>query len=221
MNSVMDTAREALTGNNVVGRMSSLLNESESGTRQVLEKAVPVSVAGLASTASTEAGAQVLLQTFKHGDYDQIDPGDLGKTVLDTNTAERVMSSSEGTMGRLFGNKLGGIVDGLAGEGGVSRSSASKLLGLAMPLVMGIVGKTVTSRQMDARGLSGFLGEQVRLAGSAIPGRLSGMFGLTPALTGGPRMVTEHPERMVEIPRQGGRRSFLPWLVAGLVLLAG
>jgi outer membrane protein OmpA-like peptidoglycan-associated protein len=225
MNSVLDTAREALTGN-TVSRLSSLLHENEGSTRKVFEQAVPVSVAGLASSASTEAGAQALLRTFEKADYSRFDPGDLGRTVADPGAVERVASSGEGLASRLFGNKLGGVVDGLAGESGVDRSSAAKLLGLAMPLVMGIVGKQAATRHLDARGLSGFLGEQARLAGGAIPGRLAGMFGLTPAMAGGPVTAGYHPDRMVEVPYErrphrarGG--SILPYLVAALAVFAG
>jgi outer membrane protein OmpA-like peptidoglycan-associated protein len=220
MNSVMDTAREALTGN-TVAQLSSLLHESESGTRQVLEKAVPISVAGLASSASTEAGAQALLNTFEKVDYSRFDPSDIGRTVTNPGAVDRVASSGEGWASRLFGNRLGGVVDGLAGEGGVNRSSAAKLLGLAMPLVMGIVGKQAASRHLDARGLSGFLGEQARLAGGAISGRLAGLSGLTPALAGGPVAAAYHPERRPEIRHEGRRASFLPWIVGALALLAG
>jgi OOP family OmpA-OmpF porin len=220
MKSVVETAREALTGP-VVTQMSALLHESEGNTRQAFETAVPLSVAGLASSASTEAGAQALLRTFERADYVRVDPADLGRTVADPRAAQQVVSSSEGVMSRLFGNKLGGVVDGLAGEGGVSRSSASKLLALATPVVMSIVGRTAASRNLDARGLAGFLGEQLRLAGGAIPRRMAGMLGMTPALAGGPGLVARHGERVVRLPRQGGRRSLMPWLLAGIALLAG
>jgi outer membrane protein OmpA-like peptidoglycan-associated protein len=220
MSSVVDAAREALTGN-VVSQMSSLLHESESGTRRVLEEAVPVSLAGLAGSASTEAGAQSLLNTFEKADYSQFDPSDIGRAVADPGVVDRVAASGEGLAGRLFGNRLGGVVNGLAGEGGVNQSSAAKLLGLAMPLVMGIVGKQAASRHLDARGLSGFLGEQARLAGGSVLDRLGGMFGPTPAMAGGPATPRYQPQRTSEIYHGRRGASFLPWVVAGLVLLAG
>src|SRR5262245_31969449 len=108
MKSVVDTAREVLDGP-TVGKMSSLLHESENGTRQGFEEAVPVSVTGLANQASTEEGAQALLKTFKEGRYTQVEPGDLGQTLADPKAAEKVVSSSEGMVSRFFGNKLGGI----------------------------------------------------------------------------------------------------------------
>jgi outer membrane protein OmpA-like peptidoglycan-associated protein len=91
---------------------------------------------------------------------------------------------------------------------------------------MGIVGKQAATRHLDARGLSGFLGEQARLAGGAIPGRLAGMFGLTPAMAGGPLAAGYHPDRMVEVPyerrpHRARSGSILPYLVAALAVFAG
>jgi OOP family OmpA-OmpF porin len=220
MRSVVDTARDALTGKVVAG-MSSLVHESETHTRMVFEQAVPVSVAGLARTASTEAGARALLQSFQRADHALLEPRDLGRTVADPLAAEQVASSGEGLTGRLFGNKLDAVVDDLAAGGGVSRSAASRLLGLATPLVMGIVGKTAVIRNLDPLGLARFLGEQLRLAGGTIPGHLPGVLSLSPALAGaGGAHFSQHPQRMVEIPHERSGRSILPWLVVGLAVLA-
>jgi outer membrane protein OmpA-like peptidoglycan-associated protein len=225
MKNLVDMAQEALEGG-TVGRMSSMLHESESGTRRAFDRAVPASISGLASQAATEDGARSLLDTFKGGRYPTVEPKDLGRTVADPAAAGRVVSSSEGLVNGLFGDRLGGIVDGISGDAGVSRSSASKLLGLAAPLVMGLVGKQAVSRNLDARGLSNYLGEQDRLASGTRPARAAAAYGMTPAYAGAPAgggTVTGAP-RMVEIPHSqvtGGRRSLLPWVVAGLAVLAG
>jgi OOP family OmpA-OmpF porin len=220
MENVLETARAALSGE-TVGRVSSLLHESESGTRQGWQEALPVSVAGLASQAATPEGAQALLATLKEGRYAHVEPEDLRQTVADPRMAERVVSSGEGMVGRLFGDKLNGIIDALAGAAGVSRSSASKLLGLATPLVMGIVGKLATTRNLDARGLSGFLGEQQRLAVAAMPSRLAGVLGLQPAYAGGANPA-HHSERVARIGHEAAHgRSIVPWVMGVLVLLAG
>jgi outer membrane protein OmpA-like peptidoglycan-associated protein len=134
-------------------------------------------MAGLAERASTQEGAQDLLSTFKGGQYPHLDPSELGRAVADPDTAAGVARSSEGFLSRLFGNKQRGVVDGLASSAGVSPSSASKLLGLALPMVLGFVGKQAVSRNMDASGLRGFLSSQRRGMGDVLPGSLSGLVG--------------------------------------------
>ena len=181
-------------------------------------------MAGLASQASTEEGAQSLLETFRSGRYPHVEPEDLGKTLSEPGSAVRMTSSSEGFLGRMFGTRLDGVLDGLASFTGVSRASATKLLGMATPLVMGLVGKRAAGQHLDARGLSGFLSQQGTLAAGLLPDRFSGLLGMRPAMAGASAAaVTTHGPRRVEIPHRDvpHRRSILPWVVAGLVALAG
>ena len=76
-------------------------------------------------------------------------------------------------MGGLFGGKLGGLIDGVAEHAGISRSAVSKLLALAAPLVMSLIGKRAASEHLDAAGLRSYLGEQRNIASGLLPGSLS------------------------------------------------
>jgi OOP family OmpA-OmpF porin len=220
MDNVVETARAALTGG-AVGRVSSLLHESEGGTRQALLEALPVSVAGLAGRAATPEGAQELLEGIKAGRYARVEPEQLDDTVADPGKAARVVSSGERLSARLFGPRLDGIVDHLAGDAGVSPAVAAKLLGLATPLVMGVVGKLALARDLDARRLSGFLSEQKRLAGIALPGRMASLVGVAPAYGGGANFA-RHSQRVVRLGQEAARgRSLWPWMLPGLVVMAG
>jgi OmpA-OmpF porin, OOP family len=219
MENLVDMGRAALRGD-TLSRMSSTLNESESGIRQGFEEAVPLSIAGLANQTQTEDDARSLLDTFRNGRYPHIDPGELGSTVTEPAATDRVVSASAPFLGQAFGGRLDNVVTGLAGETGLRRSTASTLLGLAAPLVMGMVGKLALARNLDPRGLLGFLGEQKRLAAGALPAGLAGTLG--PAIGSvGDWDEPARPSRMVEIPhhREAGRRTLWPWLLGALALL--
>ena len=161
----------------VFGKVSGFFRESPEGVKRGIESAVPLSMAGLAARASTQEGAQELLSTFKGGQYPHLEASELGRAVADPDTAANVARSGEGFLSRLFGNKQRGVVDGLASAAGVSASSASKLLGLVLPMVLGFVGKQAVSRNMDASGLRGFLTSQRRQMGDVLPGSLSHLVG--------------------------------------------
>jgi outer membrane protein OmpA-like peptidoglycan-associated protein len=176
MENVMEMVRGPMMGE-VFGKISGLLRESPEGVKRGFESAVPLSMAGLAERSSTQEGAQELLSTFKGGQYPHLDASELGRAVADPGTAAGVAQSGEGFLSRLFGSKQRGVVDGLASSAGVSSSSASKLLGLALPMVMGFVGKQAVSRNMDASGLRGFLTSQRRQMGDVLPGSLSRLVG--------------------------------------------
>jgi len=188
MENVMEMVRSPFMGE-VFGKISGFFRESPEGVKRGFESAVPLSMAGLADRASTREGAQELLSTFKGGQYPHLDASELGRAVADPETAAGVARSSEGFLSRLFGNKQRGIVDGLASSAGVSASSASKLLGLALPMVLGFVGKQAVSRNLDASGLSGFLSSQRKTMGDVLPGSLSQLVGGDGGAQGA---VTEH-----------------------------
>jgi len=201
----------------VFGKISGFFRESPDGVKRGFESAVPLSMAGLAERASTQEGAQDLLSTFKGGQYPHLDASELGRAVADPETAAGVARSGEGFLSRLFGNKQRGVVDSLASSAGVSASSASKLLGLALPMVLGFVGKQAVSRNMDASGLRGFLFSQRRQMGNVLPGSLSRLVGGDAGAQAG---VTErHPIAYAEaIPRHKPRIG--SWLVLALAIVA-
>jgi outer membrane protein OmpA-like peptidoglycan-associated protein len=206
MENVMELARGPLMGQ-VFAKVGGWIHEDPDSVKRGFETAVPASVAGLAERASTPEGAQNLLTTLKRGDYPHIDAAELGRSAGDQLTTENVARSGEGFLSRLFGNKESGVVDGVAASAGVSRSSASKVLGLASQLVLGFVGTEAVRRNMDASGLRGFLAGLRMQAANAMPGPLSNLFG-------GPAPM--QPPAVAPLPRKSGAGT---WILAGLVAL--
>jgi outer membrane protein OmpA-like peptidoglycan-associated protein len=161
MENVMDLSRLALHGD-ALNRLSQRLHESPNATRRGLERAVPLSVAGLADHASIESNAAALLRAFEGGNYPHVDARELSKVVDDPRATEQVAKSGSGFLNRIFGNRLGALIDAVAAQSGLSRASATTVLGLATPLVLDTVGKEARNRHLDARGLSRLLADQKR-----------------------------------------------------------
>jgi len=210
----MELVRGPMMGE-IFGKISGFFRENPEGVRRGIESAVPLSMAGLAERASTQEGAQALLSTFKGGQYPHLDASELGRAVADPDTTANVARSGEGFLSRLFGNKQRGVVDGLANSAGVSASSASKLLGLVLPMVLGFVGKQAVSRNMDPSGLRGFLSTQRKGIGDVLPSSLS-------SLVGGDAAATDRRAAMrtAEIPTRGRSHSG-GWLLLALAVAAG
>ncbi len=219
MESVMDMARGAF-GADTLARLSSWLGESPAGTKAAVQDALPVSLVGLANQAGSEEGSRELLTRFQRGDYPHLEPDEIGRAMNDPAASDRLVQSSQGFMGNLFGGKLGSIIEGMSEHTGVSRSAISKLMSLAAPLVMGLIGKRAVSDHLDAGGLRRYLGEQKNLAASLLPGSLSKLLvpaGATAAATMAPRAVpvaTSHAAATME------RRKAFPWWIVGLLAVA-
>jgi outer membrane protein OmpA-like peptidoglycan-associated protein len=212
MESVMDMARMALGTDTTLSRLSSWLGESPAVTKAAVQDAIPVSLVGLANQASTDEGSREMLGHLQRGDYPQVEPEEFGRTVNDPAATDRLVKSSQGFMGGLFGGKLGNIVDGIAKHTGARRSGISSLLGLAAPLVMGIIGKQTRAENLDAGGLRRYLGEQKNIAAGALPGPLANL-----VMPGGPTARVESLGRAEPVAR---RRGFAWWILPLLALLA-
>jgi hypothetical protein len=216
MENVMEMVQGPLMGE-LFSKISGFFRESPDAVKRGFESAVPLSMAGLAERASTQEGAQDLLSTFKGGQYPHLDQSELGRVVADPDTAAGVARSSEGFLSRLFGNKQRRVVDGLASSAGVSPSSASTLLGLALPMVLGFVGKQAVSRNMDPSGLRGFLTSQRRQMGDVLPGSLSHLVGGGAEPHAG--VSGRHPVAYADaIPRYKPRIG--PWVLLALAIAA-
>ncbi|HVW25861.1 MAG TPA: OmpA family protein [Polyangiaceae bacterium] len=182
MENILELTKFAFQGD-TVQRLSSVLHESQSATRSGIEAAIPASLAGLAAHAASEQKAADLLGTFRGGDFPHADANEVTKMVDDPVATARLAESGQGFLSRLFGGRLSGIVEALSGQAGVSRASASTLLGLSAPLVLAVVSKEAESRNLDARGLSRFLAEQGRRASGALPASISTMLGAIPGFS--------------------------------------
>jgi OOP family OmpA-OmpF porin len=218
MESVMDMARGAF-GGETLKRISYWLGESTEGTRAAVQDALPASLVGLANQASSEEGSQALLARLQRGDYPHVEPDDLSRAGMDRDKTEQLVQSSQGFMGNMFGGKLGGLIDGVAEHAGISRSAVSKLLGLAAPLVMSLIGKRAASDHLDAAGLRNYLGEQKTIASGLLPGSLTRLLLPAGAAATAPSVSRGHHARVMPAIETKERRQGFPWWIAGLLAL--
>lgn len=218
MESVMDKA-QGFFGKDTLGRVSSWLHESPAGTKAAVQDALPVSLLGLANQASTEEGSRALLSRFQRGDYPHLEADELDRAVKDPETTDRLVQTNRGFTEGMFGGKLGPLVDGMAEHAGVSRSAISKVLGLAAPIVLGMIGKRAVAERLDAGGLRRLLGEQQQAASRLLPTSLSRL--LVPAgaaAAAGP--VVSRQADVIRIGPEPRRRTFPWWLVGLLAAIA-
>ncbi len=168
MQNILALTGEAF-GKDAVTRLSTTLHESPKATQRGVEAALPASLVGLSSFASSVPQAAELLDVLHKGDYPHIEPSSFTRTVRDETETSRLAESGQNFLRQIFGNKLGQVIAALASQAGLSRASASTLLGLSAPLVLEAVGKEATTQGLDARSLSLFLGDESRKVSGLLP----------------------------------------------------
>ncbi|MCY1033856.1 OmpA family protein [Corallococcus sp. BB11-1] len=157
-------------------KISGSLGEDPQATTKVLPGAIAAVAAGVVDQGSNEAGAHRLLSKLNEGGFTGPDapsrPEGAGEGLMDEE--ER----GKGMLNGLFGNKLNGVADGLSRFGGLRNSgSAMKLLSLAAPMMMGVLGKQVRDQRMGASGLMQLLGSQRSNIAAVLPAGVGSILG--------------------------------------------
>src|SRR6186713_1804804 len=164
----IETLQSALSGP-AAEKLSDWVGLDTENTRQVTESAVPLSVASLANHVNTPESARSLLDLFRGGGVEALGTEDLERVVSEAGSLDRIARKGEGLLGKIFRGDLGSIAATLAGHLGISQGAISKLMAVIAPIVMGYLGKTVLTKNLDAGGFLGFLKEQGRAAASLLP----------------------------------------------------
>lgn len=174
-------AAKGLIPNDLLSKAAGSLGESEGGIQKALSGAIPSVLAGLLGQSSG-SGAGGILDLVKNaagsgilnniggliGGSGGASGGGIGATVM-------------GWLRSLFGDKLNSIINAIAGFAGIKTASASNVLSLAAPAVLGSVGQYAKENNLNAAGLGSFLQSQKSSILDAVPSgfNLAGALGLS------------------------------------------
>ncbi|MEM1119898.1 MAG: DUF937 domain-containing protein, partial [Bacteroidota bacterium] len=120
-------------------------------------------------------------------------------------------------MGKLFGSKVGGIIDLISSIAGIKKSASSGLMGMAGPLVISYLGRKIRREGLDTFGLSKFLVSQSTNIASALPIGMGDLIGFA---KGGIRESTSRStvttSKQVSSSSSEGNKWLWPLLIAAL-----
>lgn len=191
----------------IVGKIGSFLGEDTSKITKGIGAVVPAILSGLLTKSSTQSGASDILNLIKDGNFGESSLKNIGSALSGGNATNELLKSGSSILGTLFGNKLGGIESFISSLSGLGKGSASSLLSMAVPFVMGILGKQVSSNGLNASGLMNLLGSQKGFLEKLAPAGLANAIGLSSISNiGGSAM------NMVEDKVKKGS-SFYKWLI--------
>src|SRR3972149_3526950 len=128
----------------IVGKIGSFLGEDTSKITIGLGGVVPSILGGLLSKGSTQNGATEIFNLIKGGNFGESSLKNIGNKLSGGSVTTDLIKSGSSILSTIFGNKLGGIESLISSFSGLGKGSASSLLGIAVPFVMGILGKQVS-----------------------------------------------------------------------------
>ena len=145
---------------------SNSLDESSTGISKALSAIIPVGLEGVArkATSSNDAAARVYDQCVDAANYYSPQPN---LTNLHNDEKGSLLAST------IFGDKESHIEKAIAQYAGVRQTSVDALSLLAMPVIMGLLGKYAVENNLSANGLAGFLSSQKENIRHALPEGMS------------------------------------------------
>jgi hypothetical protein len=191
----------------VIGRLATSLGESPQATRQATSAgAIPAILGSLVQRYSGDAGASQLLNLLRSGGHDGSILNNLGGALGGGAQTDALLNVGKGLLGSLLGDRSDAVTDLLASTSGLRRSSAGSLLGLAVPLVLGVLGKQVQSRGIGAAGIATALAALPDALGKVAAPGLATAMGLSGFAAPPP-------------PGEGRKAAIWPWLLVPAVAL--
>ena len=151
-----------------ISNASSNLGENTSGVSKALTAIIPTSLAAILNKATSGSGGDAdVLEMAKNSVY--------AATDHSASISEETKEKGSSLINSLFGTKQSEIHNNVSGFSGLKDSSTSSLMSLALPAIMGILGKHAEENNLSASGLAGFLSSQKENIMQALPSELSSL----------------------------------------------
>ncbi len=207
MTSILEGLRGVVTPA-LVSSVSAQTGESDAAVAKGLAALLPTFLSSIADR-SNDAGFMTQMAKLATGAANV--PVSLG-TEYGANSPGNWSTAGSSLLSGLFGSRLSSVTDSIAGYSGVRRASATSLLTVTAPLVLGYLGRLMTRDSLDATGLGRKLRDERQSLASALPAGLSG------ALPGSDSMAAVTALQGGAERDQTGTRWALPLVLAGLAL---
>jgi outer membrane protein OmpA-like peptidoglycan-associated protein len=193
-----------MLGPQVVNGVSSQLGEPTGVVQRGLEEGSAALLAGIGSKADQPGFMQQIFSFIKNP------ANDLAFAGVPATAAAGAGGLGSQLLSTVFGSNQGAVADGIARETGMSTGKAAAVLGMAAPLVLGMLGRTVQSTGMNASELGQSLKSEMPGLTSYLPAGMRSFFGRAPVVAAMPGAVAQ----------EATKATRWLWPVIGLIALA-
>lgn len=158
-------------GDNKVDEMSNQLGEDKANTMSALTNAIPLIVGAMARNTKSDEGAQALNGALER-DHDGSILDNLGGLISNPD-----QGAGSGILKHVLGQKQPVAQEAVAKQSGISLESAGKVMTMAAPIIMGMLGKKKREQGLGVGDIAGMLA-----GASATTEQSSGMGGMITGL---------------------------------------
>ena len=162
MDIVGDLMKQVATGDNLA-MISKSVGGDGKAVQSTLGMGLPMIMGSMANTASKPGGSETLTKMLAQGAASN--PMDNLGGFLGNPAA----AGGSGMVSTLFGSQMGTIQNAISQKTGLPPMAVGKVMEIAVPMVVGYVGKMFVSQKMDTKSLTTLLGDQSKMAMQASP----------------------------------------------------
>jgi hypothetical protein len=164
-----------------IAQISNAVGEGPEQTKSALSTAFPALLGSLVGKANASpAGLSEIFNTIKQGQLQ----GGWTDAIGQAMSGGPPPAARQSLLSSILGTKLGPVSDFIASRCGIRGGSATSLLGMAAPLLMGTLGKQLSTQGLGEAGLSQLLSSQTHFLKDAIPSGLANTLGIGNLLSG-------------------------------------
>lgn len=166
------------SGAQAVDQISETVGAQPGAVNSVIQMALPAILGGLANNAANPEGAQSLNNALEQDHDGSIldNLGGLGSLIFgggqqtQQQTIQSRQTDAGGILSHIFGNNQGQVAQQISNQSGLNAGQVAQILMMLAPIVMGYLGKQKQEQNLDAGGLSNWLGGQQQQIQSAEQG---------------------------------------------------
>lgn len=158
----------------LVNKASGFLGESPTSTFKAMSGIVPALLDKFGSFASSPTGVNQFGEMLNMGGGGSI-LNNLSGLFSGGSATSGAISQGKEILGTVLGNQTSSLASAVSNFSGISSTSASSLMALAAPLILGVLAKLKTAQSLSASGLASMLSSQHASFASALPAGFAGL----------------------------------------------
>lgn len=143
-----------------VNSVASMLGESPAKIHTAMGGVLAALIGSIATRASTKNGANDILELIRRNGFDSGHYGDVAGAIAAPDGMTKLVNAGKPLLDSVLGDRSNSITEWVSSLASIPRSVASSLLSLALPLVLGTVGRRVSSSGWNTTSLMNFVAAQ-------------------------------------------------------------
>ena len=191
-----------------VQQISNALGENPEGIKSALGTAFPALLGSLLGKVNASPnGATDIFNMLKSGQSAGGWPESVNDVANGVNQGALPVAH-QSLLTSLLGSRLGPVADFVSSRFGIREGSATSLLGMAAPLLLGTIGKQMSSQGVGASGLGDLLRSQTPYLKEMLPAGLANTLGIGNVLSGGAQKVESAATAASQAAYQSGQAAY-------------